>query len=191
MYLLCTMADIYHWFNAFIAFLHIISKSLYMKEQQLQDVNVFSHRHICVRPQHSDDRLQRCHHTRTSGVGGKSATDRKLTLFERCQEYVVLLAVIAVDKETPKCIFFPSQRTQTGRINGWLQQEETTGNQHFMSHKSSTLSNFYFNLWKPLTKHTKNMIDFRCHMINADTTLPNVMLAISMEIHIVSYAYVS
>ena len=50
-------------------------------------------------------------------------------------------------------------------------------NQHFLSHKSSTLSNFNFSHWKPLTKHTKNMINFRCHMINADTTLPNVMLS--------------
>jgi len=44
--------------------------------------------------------------------GGKSARDRKLTLFERCQEYVVLLAVIAVDKETPDCSFIPSQTTR-------------------------------------------------------------------------------
>jgi len=35
------------------------------------------------------------------------------------------------------------------------------------------------------------MINFRCHMINADTTLPNVMLATLIEIHIVSYANVS
>ena len=62
-------------------------------------------------PQHSGHRLQCCHVTRTSGVGGKSARDRKFTLFERCPVYVVLSAVIAVDKETPKCSFIPSQRT--------------------------------------------------------------------------------
>ena len=48
------------------------------------------------------------------------------------------------------------------------------------SSKSSTLFNFYFSLWKPLTKHNKNMINFRCHMIDTDTMLPNVMLATSL-----------
>lgn len=75
------------------------------------DVTVFSRRHICVRPQQSGHRSQRCHVTITSRVGGKSARDRTFMLFERCQGYVVLLAVIAVDKETPDCSFTQFQRT--------------------------------------------------------------------------------